>query len=165
MEGLWGDLGIDLKAIIIQAIGFLSLLIVLWKFAFGKIGQVLEDRRVEIHSRMQKLEEDQRQFERLKADLQNRLDQIEAEAKAKIQSAINEANAEKERIVARARQDAESELNRALAQIESERERAISELRAQVADLAIKAAEKILDAALDNQKHRRLVDDFIKQLP
>lgn len=165
VESLLHDLGIDLKAIIIQAIGFLLLLTVLWRFAFGKIGQVLEARRNEIHSRIQKLEEGQRELEHLKAELQNRLDQIETEARTKLQNAINEANAEKGRIVERARQEAESELARAFAEIQAEKERAISELRANVADLAIAAAEKILEANLDDQKHRKLVDDFIKQLP
>ena len=40
--GLLTQLGIDPKTILIQAIGFLIVLAVLWKFVFGKVGGLLE---------------------------------------------------------------------------------------------------------------------------
>ena len=43
--GILAQLGIDSKTIIIQVIGFLIVLAVLWKFVFGKVGGLLEERR------------------------------------------------------------------------------------------------------------------------
>ena len=49
----------------------------------------------------------------------------------------------------------------ARADIEREKQGALSELRAEVARLAIAAAEKLLSENLDEEKNRKLVRDFI----
>ena len=165
MDELIQNLGIDPKAIIVQTVGFLIVLVILWKFAFGKIGGVIENRRNEIANRMAKLESEQKELERLQSETQQRLDEIEAESQAKIQVAIEEANAEREKILEQTRQDSEQILQRAEEEIQREKEIVMMELRSIVADLAIEAVGKIFDVALDEEQHRKLVDDFITQLP
>jgi F-type H+-transporting ATPase subunit b len=64
-----------------------------------------------------------------------------------------------------ARQQAELELTRAQEEIQRNLESAKLQLRSEVADLAIRAAEKILDETLDETKQKKLVDKFINQLP
>ena len=165
MDELIHNLGIDPKTIFIQVIGFLIVLFILWKFAFGRVGGIIENRRNEIANRMKNLEDDQQELERLQSETQKRLDEIESESQAKIQAAIEAANAERQSILEQARQESEEILQRSREEIQREKEIAILELRAKVADLAIEAAGKILDAALDEGRHRKLVDDFITQLP
>ena len=53
----------------------------------------------------------------------------------------------------------------AQAEIEREKQRALEELRDEVAGLAIHTAEHILEETLDADRHRKLVDRFIEQLP
>jgi F-type H+-transporting ATPase subunit b len=53
----------------------------------------------------------------------------------------------------------------AQAEIEREKQGALQELRDEVADLAIDAASKILREDIDSQRQRKLVDDFIGDLP
>ena len=55
--------------------------------------------------------------------------------------------------------------DQAQAEIEREKDSALSTLRAEVADLAIQAAEKILEENLDAQRQRRLVENFLDELP
>ena len=52
----------------------------------------------------------------------------------------------------------------AQAEIEREKQGALDELRTEVADLAIQAAEKILQENLDAQRQHRLVDSFIDEI-
>ena len=87
--GLLGAIGIDPQTIILQVIGFLVVLLVLWKFVFGRIGGLLEDRQQEIASRMEKLEADQIELDRLNSETRQRLSEIESEGQAKIQAAID----------------------------------------------------------------------------
>ena len=46
-----------------------------------------------------------------------------------------------------------------------EKEQAVAELRAQVADIAIEAASRIVKSSLSEDAQRKLVDDYIKELP
>ncbi len=160
-----GAIGLDPKTIILQALGFLIVLLVLWKFVFGRVGGLLEERQNEITSRMEKLETDQQELDRLNAETRQRLNEIEAEGQAKIQAAINEGNVERQRILDRARQEVSAELEKARAEIQREKDEAILELRGTVAEVAIDAASKIIDQALDAEKHQHIIDESIRRLP
>ena len=164
-QGILAQIGIDFQTIILQALGFLVVLLVLWKFVFGRIGGLLEERQQEITSRMEKLEADQQELDRLNAETRQRLNDIEAEGQAKIQAAIDEGNAERQRILDQARQEASTELERARAEIQREKEEAILELRGTVAEIAIDAASKIIDQTLDAERHQHIIDESISRLP
>ena len=164
-QGILAQIGIDFQTIILQALGFLVVLLVLWKFVFGRIGGLLEERQQEITSRMEKLEADQSELDRLNAETRQRLNEIETEGQAKIQAAIDEGNAERQRILDQARQEASAELERARAEIQREKDEAILELRGTVAEIAIDAASKIIDQTLDAEKHQHIIDESINRLP
>jgi F-type H+-transporting ATPase subunit b len=51
----------------------------------------------------------------------------------------------------------------AAAEIEAEKQRAMGELRAEVADLAISAASKVVGESLNDQRQRRLVEEFLTE--
>lgn len=163
--GLLGAIGLDPKTILLQALGFLVVLLVLRKFVFGRVGGLLEERRNEIASRMEKLEADQRELDRLNAETRQRLNEIETEGQATIQAAINEGNAERQRILDQARQEAAAELENARSEIQREKEKAILELRGTVAEVAIDAASKIIDQTLDAEQHQHIIDESIRRLP
>lgn len=162
--GLLSDLGIDPKTILLQVIGFLVVLAVLWKFVFGKVGGLLDERRNEITSQLAQLKTDREELDRLTAETRQRLGDIENEAQAKIQAAIEQGNTERQQIVAQARQEAEDEVARARAEIQREKDEAISELRGVVAELAIDAASKIISAELTPERHQTIIDASISRL-
>ena len=163
--GLLGAIGIDPQTIILQVIGFLVVLFVLWKFVFSRVGGLLDERQQEITARMAKLEADQHELDQLNSETRQRLSEIENEGQAKIQAAIDEGNAERQRILENAREEAGLELERARAAIQREKEDAILELRGTVADIAIDAAGKIINQTLDADKHQQIIDESISRLP
>ena len=164
-SGLLSQLGIDPKTIIIQTIGFLIVLAVLWKFVFGKVGGLLEDRRNEITTQIEQLRTDREELDRLTAETRQRLADIETEAQAKIQTAIEQGDAERQQILTQARQEAETEVARARAEIQREKDEAILELRGVVAELAIDAAGKIISEELNAERHQHIIDASISRLP
>ena len=163
--GLLAGLGIDPKTILIQVIGFLVVLAVLWKFAFGKIGGLLDERRSQITTQIAQLKTDREELDRLTAETRQRLADIETEAQTKIQTAIEQGNAERQQILEQARQEAEDEITRARAEIQREKDEAISELRGVVAELAIDAAGKIITEELNAERHQQIIDASISRLP
>ena len=163
--GLLSLLGIDPKTIIIQVIGFLIVLAVLWKFVFGKVGGLLDERRTGIVTQLEQLRTDREELDRLTTETRQRLAEIETEAQTKIQAAIEQGNTERQEILTQARQEAEEEVARARAEIQREKDDAISELRGVVAELAIDAASKIISEELSAERHQHIIDASISRLP
>ncbi len=163
--GLLALLGIDAQTIIIQVIGFLVVLVVLWKFVFSKVGGLLEERRNEIVDKSNQLQTDRQELDGLMAETRQRLADIETESQAKIQAAVEAANAERQSILEQARLDAADEIQRARAEIQREKDEAITELRGVVAELAIDTAGKIISAELNPGRHQHIIDASISKLP
>jgi F-type H+-transporting ATPase subunit b len=90
------------------------------------------------------------------------------EAKQEAAGIIDQANKRANQIVDEAKQQAKSEGDRlkvsAAAEIEQEVNRAKEELRATVAGLALAGAEAVLEASIDEQANRALVDKLAAQL-
>lgn len=158
---LLDQLNINPTAVVINIVGFVLLLFVLRKMVFAPIGKVLEERQTDIATTYDKLEADQRQMEALRADYEQRLASIEAEAREKIQSAIKDAQAARDQIIQEANMRSKEMIARAEEEIGREREQAMITLRQQVVDLALGATTKIIGDSLDDARQRRLIDDFI----
>ena len=60
--------------------------------------------------------------------------------------------------------DLERIRERATAEIEAEKQRAIADLRTEVADLALRAASKVVGESLNTERERRLVSEFLAEI-
>jgi F-type H+-transporting ATPase subunit b len=65
--------------------------------------------------------------------------------------------------IAATREELERLRTRAAAEIEAEKGRAIADLRAEVADLAISAAGRVVRASMDGASQRRIVEEFLAE--
>ncbi|HLF19331.1 MAG TPA: F0F1 ATP synthase subunit B [Bacteroidota bacterium] len=151
--------------IIWTMITFGVLVLILGRFAWKPILQALNEREEKIRSAIE-------QADKARAEAAQLLKQNEknmARAELEYQKMMREAKAlgekMKEDIVGKARQQADQELKRANEEIQRNVVAAKQQLRSEVADLAVKAAEKILDETLDAQRHKKIVDGFLNQLP
>ena len=158
-------LSINPGLIIWTIISFAVLVIVLGKFAWKPILQALAEREEKIRGALEQAEHARVEA----AELLKQNEKNMARAEQEYQKMMREAKAlgekMKEDIVNKARQQGQQELQRANEEIQRNLEAAKQQLRTEVADLAIKAAEKILDETLDAQKHKKIVDGFLNQLP
>jgi F-type H+-transporting ATPase subunit b len=161
---IFEQLGIDPRLIVVNIVGFALLLSILKKFLYGPITQVLADRKNDIKSEYDAAEAEKARMEELRADYERRLADIESEARQRIQTAIKEAQESREHILNEARTNADRAMTRAEDEIAREREKAVVELRRDVVDLTIQAASNLIEKALDEAGHRRLVGDFIKSV-
>ncbi|MFN3648805.1 MAG: F0F1 ATP synthase subunit B [Armatimonadota bacterium] len=157
-------LDINPIAVLTQAIAFILLVLILGKFAFGPIGSVIETRQREIESTLDQVAADRRAMEQTRADYEQRLANIEAEAREHIAGAVRQAQEEAAAIVGKAKEEAAVQRDRALADIEQERKKAIVEIRSEMADLAVLAASKVLEREINPAVHRELIGDFINEV-
>lgn len=154
-------LDINIVAVITQSIGFILLVLFLGKFAFGPIGAVVEARQREIKDTLDQVAADRRAMEQTRAEYEQRLANIAEEAREHSAREIHRAQEEAAAMLGKAKEEAAAYRERTLSEIEQERKKAVAEIRAEMADLAVIAAGKILEREINPAVHRDLISDFI----
>ncbi len=156
-------LDIQTGPILWTILNFLILLLLLGKVAWKPILKALETREATINDALNRAETARAEADRILAENQQTLRRADEES----QRVLRESREYAERMQAEAMQKSQDESRRLLDQankeIERNKQQALNELRTEVANLAVGAAEKILNESLDADRHKRLVDNYITQ--
>ena len=144
-------------------ISFLVLLFILRKFAWKPILNSVNTREQSIKNALASAEAAKREMENLTADNER----ILKEARAEREALLKEAREIKTKMIADAEEDAKAKADKLIANaqaaIETEKKAAISELKAQVANLSVDIAEKVVKAELsDKDKQLKLVEGMLE---
>jgi len=164
MQDLLHALHIEPRIMAAQVTGFILLWILLAKYLFKPVMALLKAREAELKAAYDKAAEERGQAERIRAEVEARLAEIQAEDRARIQAAVAEAQSVKDEMIAEARARAEETLRRGEEDLARERQKILAEMRAQTVDISLAVAGKIIGESLDEDRHRRLVNDFIDKL-
>ena len=155
---------IDVKQVLTQILGFVLMVWVLGRFAWKPMLAALEARRRSAAGEFAEAERRQASADVAKTRYEAEMRGIEAQARQKIQEAVTEGQRVAGEIHAQAQTEAQQRLERAMDDIAREREKAKELLKEQTITLAIRAAEKVLQAKLDDPAQRKLTGEFIDQL-
>ncbi len=155
---------IDIKLVLTQILGFLVMVWILGRFAWGPIVQGLEARRQKIADEFADADRRRQEAEQLKARYEQDLRGVEAQARQRIQEAIAEGQKVAEEIKAQAHADAQARMQRAEEEVLRQREKEKELVKEKIVDLSIRTAEKILRARLDDPAQRRLAAEFIDEV-
>lgn len=162
-EGGGGGLTINLFWVIVSSLNFLVFLAIIWTFAFKPISGMLEERRSRIAQGLKDAEQARRDRERAEADHLAALAEARKEAGDILARAQKMAQESREADIAATREELDRMRTRATADIEVEKERALADLRAEVADLALAAAGKVVGESMTDARQRRLVEEFLRE--
>jgi F-type H+-transporting ATPase subunit b len=157
-------LGVNFKMVIIQAVGFLFLLLLLKKFLFGKIKDMIKARADEIKETYKKSEDDRTEAGKLKESYQKKVVEAEKQAEEKIQVAVVNAKELGDGIVSKSHTDAEEIMSKARLNIDLERKKALAEVRNQVIDLTVYASARLIQQSINHGTAEKLVDDVISEV-
>lgn len=155
---------IDPRQVLTQILGFLILMWMLRKFAWGPVLAMLEARREKIAGQFREAEERQADAEALKAKYEQEMKTVEAIARQRMQESIAEGQKVAAEIKALANVEATQRLERAADEIAREREKAKEILKEQIISLSVRSAEKILRQKLDDPAQRKLAGEFIDEV-
>jgi F-type H+-transporting ATPase subunit b len=139
--------------------------LVLGKFGWGPLLRAIEEREKGIRGAVEGAQKAQAEALALIAQQKEILQQARREREEMIKQAVGEAQQMRSELMAQARADSEQLLQRAKEQIERDTRAALQKLRAEVADLAVAAAGKIVASSLTPEAQRKLVEEFIQKLP
>ena len=145
-------------------ITFLVVVLILRAVAWKPLLAALNAREEKIRSSLQHAEQAQQEAQRLLEANRRQLALAEEQSQRIIREGRTLGERLKAEIMEKANASSRHMIEQAKEEIKREKESALVQLRGEVADLAIMAAGKILDANLDTAKQRQLVDAAIKDL-
>ena len=153
------DIGINLMFYTLIIFG-----ITFWlaaKFAYPKILSMVEAREKALEDAIEGAKRDREAAAKLLAEHQAALEASRGEAQKLI--ADGRAIAEKMRaeLIEQTRKEQADMLERARRDIEGEKEKAIAQLRREAVELAILGAGKVIEANLDSDMNRKLVETYL----
>ena len=155
---------LDYAQIATTLVGFVIVVLILRKFAWGPVLDMLDARREKIKSDFDAAEQNLQEAEQLKGDFESKLGDIKVIEREKIQEAGKRGEELADGIVTDARSQADTTRQKAEADLDIEAQKARVELRDSVVNMAVGAAEKVIGERLDDQKHRQLIQEYIDNL-
>ena len=137
---------------------------VLKRFAFGPIQKVIDERRQRIRQSIEEADRARSEARRLLEEHRSLIGQARGEAEQILAEARRVSEAQRQRVKEETEADRHRRLEETKRQIEAETQRALQQIRAEVAELTLMAAGKVTGKALDEEDHRRLIDEAIAEL-
>ena len=159
MEGL----GINPSLLIAFVVNFIILFVILRLVAYKPIVKMLNERQAKIKESMDQAEKIRQETARSEEEIKAHIEKARKEGQAVIAQAAQIGERIKEEAKDSARQEAESLIAKARTEIKLERDKTVDDLRAEFADIAILATEKVIKETVDKKKHRKLIDEVLKE--
>jgi F-type H+-transporting ATPase subunit b len=143
---------------------FLLLLFALWRLGYPALLRMVEERERRIQKQLDDAERANAEAQRLLEEHKTQIAAARTEAQEILAKAKAVAQKERELLLAKAREEYDALLSRARRDIDAEKDRAILALRREAVELSIAAASRVIEANLDTEANRRLVNQFLETL-
>ncbi len=154
----------NITNLLTTVVGFLLFVWVLARFAWGPILTMLDQRRDDIQEDYAAAERNLAEAEQLKGEFESKLQDIKVIEREKVQEAVKRGEDLAHAIVDKAHEDATLKVAKAEQDIELETQQAQLVLRDSVVAMAIGAAEKVVGERLDDELHRKLIQQYIDSI-
>jgi F-type H+-transporting ATPase subunit b len=139
-------------------------LYLLRRLAFPRIAEALDKRQRGIEESIDASERTRKEADKLLAEYRERLSDARGQADDIVARARKTAEAHEEEVIAEARAKREEMMEQTRRDIEAETRRAIQAIRGEVADLTVRATEKVTRKTLNADDQKRLVEEALKEL-
>jgi F-type H+-transporting ATPase subunit b len=137
---------------------------ILRRYAFGAIQKAIDERRDRIRRSLEEADNARNEARRLLEEHRALIGQARGQA----EEILSDARRVGESMARRMKDETEADRLRRLEetrrQIEAETQRALQQIRAEVAELTLIAATKVTGKVLEDDDHKRLIEDAIRDL-
>lgn len=154
-------LGLNLTEIIFVIVNFLILVFVLSKFIYKPFLAALDNRRKKIQETFDAADAVSRRADAKLAKYERRIAHVEEESRAIMRESKKRAEAQAQQIIDDATKQAGEIIARAERAVEMERVKALEDMRQEIAELALLAAEQIVEKEVDKTGQDAIIDDVI----
>ncbi|MBG0790160.1 MAG: F0F1 ATP synthase subunit B [Desulfovibrionaceae bacterium] len=148
----------------LRTLNFLIFAWLIYKFAGAKVRDFFVGRRDGIKQELDDLQARQAEAEKKLKDVEASIANMAQEKQKILDDAKAQGETIKAAIIEKGRKDAEALTEQAKRTASNEAQAAIQTIRAEMADLVVAAAEKIVTEKLSAEDHDKLVDDYLTKV-
>ena len=143
---------------------FVILVIVLWRFVFRPVNNIISKRQEEVREKIDDADRRNTEAEKYLEEQKKNIDLARIEAKKIIDEGKDEAKKIKEEIEKKANEKSRAMIEGALEEIKSEKNRSLNEVKNEIVEIALAASQKIVSKSLSGEEHKKLIEDSLKEL-
>lgn len=157
-------ISVNLWQILISLCNLVILFLILKRFLFKPIKEILARRQSEINSHYKTAEEAEKSALATKVEFDEKMKNAKSQADDIIEKAALLADRRGEKIVVEAREKADVIIRQAQTEAELEIKKATSGIKREIVDVSTYLSEKILEREIKTEDHRNLIDSFISKI-
>jgi F-type H+-transporting ATPase subunit b len=140
---------------------FAIVMVVLKKYAFGRIAELLEARRMAVQNNLEAAEQARDDAQQLLDEYRQQLAAARAEASEIVERARRTGDDERRRMQEDLTAERERGVAAAQAAIQAETRQSLDRIKVEIAALTLQATEAVLAKKLDDAESRRLIEEAL----
>ena len=161
--GGFASLGVNLPLLVVFVINFIILFVLLRLFLYKPVLKMLDERAKRTAESMEQAEATKKEYEQARVEVQKQIEKGRQEGQAFIAQAMQVGERLKEESRQEAQKQAQVIIDRTRTELEAERDKIVGDLRREFVDISISAAEKVIKETLDKEKHRKLIEETLRE--
>jgi len=147
-----------------EVIAFIVMVVVLGIWVYPRIIAAAEGRQRQIAEQLEAAEKARQEAEQRLEEARQRADEARKQAAEVIESAGRSGEQLRSELREKGEEERKRMVEQARREIAAARQQAVDSVRDEVAGLVVAATEKVIGESLDGEKHRKLIDEAIKEV-
>lgn len=157
-------ISVNLWQILISLANLVLLFLILKKFLFKPVMNILEKRNSEIDESYENASKAEKEAEDSRAAWEDKLSGADAKAAEIVQNAADQAKYRADTIIADAENKAEGIVRMAKTEALLERKKAADGIKREIVEVSSALSEKLLEREINAEDHKKLIDSFIDDI-
>lgn len=156
-----GVISVNIWSIIFSLCNLLIIYLIVKKFLFKPIKNIIAQRNAEIDKSYSDAEAALNDANESKTAYEKHLENAESEAEEIVRNANERASKLQKELIDEAKIKADGMVSRAEEQIALEKKKAENDIRTQIASVSVVIAEQLIDREINEKDHKDLIDELI----
>ena len=149
---------------IVQLCATAVLFLLMYKLAYKPVKKIIDTRSEYEQSRLSDADELKKKYEDLHSQANQEIIDAKAKAQEIIAKAQDEGNRVKNNLIDEGKQKSQQIIDEAQTNITLQKNKMLDEMHGEIVDVAMSAAEKLLQSKLDSKNDSKSIDEFIKEV-
>lgn len=159
-----GVISVNIWDILVSLLNLLILFLLIKKFLFKPVNNMLQKRQSEIDERYNAADEAKRLAEEDRLMWDEKIGTVKAETDEMMKKAQDSAKRQSESIVSKAKEQADGIIRQAETQAQLEMKKAEEGIKQEIVEVSTALANKLLEREINAEDHRSLIDSFIEKI-
>ena len=157
-------ISVNVWQILISLINLLILFLLVKKFLFKPVNNMLKIRQDDLQRKYDEADEEKRIANENRLLWDEKMDSIKAESEKLIKSAEDSAKSRSDRIISDAEEKAEGIVRHAKTEAEYELKKAKSQIKNEIVEVSTALTNKLLEREINEEDHKNFIDSFIEEI-